>query len=119
MIPFESGFLIGTDGTGIHRTGIGDDTRHSFSQEIVDKVAKQRRTVSKPDHVRLADEQVDPARARRLRAETGIPCGQVVALEIAERITVDVNDVLIHCWIFQVATHERVLLVRIAPPLTY
>src|SRR5262245_22326685 len=68
------------------------------------------------DHVRLTDELVDAARARRMRAETGIPIAQVVALNIAKRPATGRDDVLIHRLYLEITADQLELLMRITPP---
>jgi hypothetical protein len=69
-------------------------------------------------HVRLADELVDAARARRMDAEPVIrPRHLVVTLKIGERPPIDGYDELLHCRLLKVLAHQPELLAGIAPPL--
>ena len=54
-------------------------------QQALGEGADERRAVAAAEHVGLADELVEAARAGRLRAEADIPGAQVVALQIGKR----------------------------------
>src|ERR1700761_1689047 len=75
--------------------------------------------MSAADQIGLADELIDAARPCRLLAKTLVPSRERVALEIGERPAVAGDDELIHIGMGEVASHELILLIRVAPPAPY
>ena len=83
--PLEAGLFVGPDRARVGGIGIDDDARRSVRQQALGEGADERRAVAAADHVGLADELIEAARAGRLRAEADVPVAQVVALQIGER----------------------------------
>ena len=81
---FKSRFLVGANRAGICGIGIGHDARRAARQPDHRRSANERRPMAALDHVGLTDEEVDAAGAFGVSSKTRIPCGQVIALEIAE-----------------------------------
>ena len=88
-------------------------------QQAVDEGADEGRAMAVADHVGLADELVDAARAERLRRRSRcVQARQVVALQIGERPPVGRDDELHPCaGSLEIAADQLELLVGIAPPL--
>src|ERR1700730_8881399 len=68
------------------------------------------------DHLRLADELVDSARAGGVRSKTLVPAAQRVALDVTEPLVAKGDNKLIHIRMIEIAADQRILLLRIAPP---
>ena len=98
-LPAEAGLFVGADCARVGGIRIGEHARRARPQQAIDERADECRAVAAAQHVRLADELVDAARARRMRAETIHALLQGALLEIA--------------------AHKRELLVRLSPPFAH
>ena len=89
----EPGLFVGADGSPVGRIGIDDDARRAFGEELVDELPDDRRAVADPDQLGPADRDVDAERAERL-VLIGMVVLQmrVVALQIADRLAVELDD---------------------------
>src|SRR5213596_2164221 len=65
-IAEKSGLLISTDGRVIGWIGIGDDAQCATLEPVIDEATNESWAVAASDHARLANEQIDAARARGL-----------------------------------------------------
>src|SRR5215467_4919757 len=93
-------------------------TRGVQALMAIDERANEGGAVAATGHVRLADELIDAARARRMDAEPVIrPRRLIVTLKIGKGPPVDRYEELAHCRLLEVLAHQPELLVGIAPPL--
>src|SRR5690349_17019958 len=112
----KAGLFIGAHRASVRGVRISHQPRRSRRQQAVGKCADERRAMAAIDQVRLTDELIDAAGAKRLRAEAAVPGGEVVALQIAERLSVDPDDKLIHRRMRKVTADQLELFVRVSPP---
>jgi len=79
--------------------------------------ANERRPVSAPDHVWLADELINATRPPRLPAEAAIPRREVIGLKVRKRAAAQLNNKLRHVGMVEITADQRELLAGIPPPL--
>jgi hypothetical protein len=95
---------------------IGDDARGARRQQAIHELPDEAGAMAAFDHLGLADEQIDAARTLGLRSKAGIPCGQIVTLQVTERTAGYRDDKLVHGWLIEVTTDQTILFFGIAPP---
>ena len=114
----KASLFISPDRSRVGRIGIDHEPRRSVRQQALGEGADERRAVAAVEHVRLADELVEAARAGRLRAERlTFQALEVVALQIGERTAPLPHDELLHVRMTEIAADQLELLGRVMPPL--
>src|SRR3954452_7975233 len=83
-VLLEARLLIGADGASVGGIRIDHHARGALRQQPLGKAANERGAVAAVQHLCIADELVQAARAGRLRTEAGIPVAQIVALQICK-----------------------------------
>src|SRR5262249_4455804 len=112
----ESGFFVGAYGAFVRGSGIGHDPRHALSEQLVNEGADKGGAMSAVDHIGLADELINAARAGRLIGKRMTARRNVIALQVSDRTLLGMNEKQIDIRFSEMLTNIGKLPVNVGPP---